>query len=232
MNRFSRVRHDSSSPDVAELLSVLENRGVRYIVIGSIAAAAYGVDLQAADLDIVPDTSKANLRRLMVALGEMEGTPLGPFGDWTTLEGGERKWIPRPTTEQELLEWTPDIENLWTLDHLYVTRYGNFDVLPESCGTYVTLRGRACQRSLKGFDVWLAHIDEILAHSTLPRRKKDIPRVAALRKIQRRFGQMAVVAALNGQNREPSWRLHNSDETFRYSWAVGLSTGRADAPET
>jgi hypothetical protein len=80
------------------------------------------------------------------------------------------------------------IENLSTLDHLYVTRFGNFDVVPEIGGTYDTLRGRACLGSCEGFDVWLAHIDEILARLTLPRREKDIPRVAALRDIQRRLG--------------------------------------------
>ena len=79
---------------MAQLLRILENRGVQYIVIGSIAMEAYGVDLQAADLDIVPDTSKANLRRLVDALRETEGTPLGPFGDWKVLESGESKWIP------------------------------------------------------------------------------------------------------------------------------------------
>ena len=75
----------------------------------------------------------------------------------------------------------PDVEDLSTLDHLYVTRFGNFDVVPEIGGTYDTLRGRASLRSCEGFDVWLAHIDEILARLTVPRREKDIPRVAALR---------------------------------------------------
>ena len=130
---------------------------------------------------------------IMDALREIEGTPLGPFGDWIILENGEKKWTSRPTSEQELLEWTPDLKNPSTLDHLYVTRFGDLDIVPEVGvgGTYVALRDRACQRSFDGFDVWIAHIDEILAHSTVPRRKKDIPRVAALRKIQRRFGQMA-----------------------------------------
>ena len=134
MSKFSLVRHNSRSPDVAALLGILESRDVRYIVIGSIAAAVYGVELQAADLDIVPDTDKANLRRLVDALREMEAKPIGPFGDWTALESGEKKWLPRPTTEQELTEWMPDVEDLWTLDHMYVTRFGNFDVVPEIGG--------------------------------------------------------------------------------------------------
>ncbi len=77
MNNSSRVRYDSRRPDVAPLLRSLESRGVQYILTGSIAMEAYGVDLQAADLDIVPDTSKANLRRLVDALREMEGRRLG-----------------------------------------------------------------------------------------------------------------------------------------------------------
>ncbi len=191
MTKFSLIRHNSRNPDVAALLRILESRDVRYVVIGSIAAAVYGVELQAADLDIVPDTDKANLRRLVDALREMEAKPLGPIGDWTVLESGEKKWIPRPTTEQDLAEWMPDVESLWSLDHLYVTRFGNFDVVPEIGGAYDTLRGRACVRSCEGFDVWLAHIDEVLARLTVPRREKDIPRVAALREIQRRLGTRA-----------------------------------------
>ncbi len=87
-----------------------------------------------------------------------------------------------------MAEWMPDAGNLSTLDHLYVTRFGNFDVVPKIGGTYDTLRGRACLGSREEFDVWLAHIDEILACLTVPRREKDIPRVAALRDIQRRLG--------------------------------------------
>ncbi|MFQ5507101.1 MAG: hypothetical protein ACE5F1_20205 [Planctomycetota bacterium] len=188
MGSFSPVRHGSRSPDVAGLLEILEDRKVRFILIGSVAAAAYGVELEAGDLDIVPDTDEANLRALVYALRDMEAEPLGPFGDWTVLESGEKKWIPRPTTEQDLAEWMPDVEALWTLDHLYVTRLGNFDVVPEIAGTYDTLRARACLRSCEGIDVWVAHIDELLARLTVPRREKDIPRVAALREIQRSHG--------------------------------------------
>ena len=188
MSESSLIRHRSRSPDVADLLKILETQDVRYVVIGSVAAAVYGVELQAADLDIVPDTDKANLRRLVDALQEMEAKLIGGFGSWAVLESGEKKWTPRPTTEQEIAEWIPDVDDLWTLDHLYATRFGDFDVAPEIGGTYDTLRPRACLRSCEGFDVWLAYIDELLARLTVPRREKDIPWVAALREIQREMG--------------------------------------------
>ena len=172
---------------MAALLRTLERRRVRYVVIGSVAASVYGVELQAADLDIVPDTEGANLQRLVVVLREMEASPIGPFGDWNVLESGETKWVPRPTTEKELAEWMPDVEDLWTLDHAYVTRFGNFDVVPQIRGTYDNLRNRGCLKSYDGIDVWLPHVDELVAGLTVARREKDIPRVAALREIQRRL---------------------------------------------
>ena len=187
MEGYALVRHRSRSPDVTPLLRLLAKRDVRYVLIGSVAAVVYGVELEPADLDIVPDTDEANLRGLVDALREMEAQPRGPFGDWITLESGERKWIARATTERELSEWMPDVADPRTLDHLYVTRLGNFDVVPEIAGTFETLRPRACLRSCEGCEVWLAQIDDLLDRLTVPRREKDVPRVAALREIRWRL---------------------------------------------
>ena len=108
MSTFPLVRNGSRSSNVAALLGILESRDILYVVIGSVAAAVYGVELQAADLDIVPETDTANLRSLVDALREMEAKPLGPFGNWTVVESGEKKWISRPTAERALAEWMPD----------------------------------------------------------------------------------------------------------------------------
>ncbi len=182
---FSSVRHESRPPDVPELLRRLGHHGVVYVLSGSTAALVHGVELEPGDLDIVPETSTENLSRLVELLRDLEAQPLGPFGSWTTLDTGERKWVPRPTTERELAEWEPDIGDLGTLDHLFVTRLGNFDVVPELTGTYEFLSRRARQMPWQGVNLRLAHIDELLARLTVPRREKDIARVAGLREIQR-----------------------------------------------
>ena len=76
-----------------------------------------------------------------------------------------------------------------TFDHLYRSRLGNFDVVPEVCGTYDTLVKRAVPMNAWGYDIRVVHIDELLAAVTLPRRPKDVPRVRQLRDIQRRRGE-------------------------------------------
>jgi len=179
------MTHGSRPPDVPALLRLLEQHHVRFILAGSVAAAAYGVEVEPGDLDIVPESSEGNLRKLVDALEEMEARPLGPFGAWTTLPTGEKKWVPRETSDRELADWKPDIEDTSSLDHLYVTRFGNFDVVPELVGTYDHLKERAALRTLHGFELQVAHVDDLLARLTIPRREKDRNRVAALRRVQR-----------------------------------------------
>ena len=188
MSTRDATRHANRPPDIERLLKILEEFSVDYILVGSVAAAVYGVDVEAGDLDVVPNTEAYNLERLISVVAKVEGTPLGPFGEWRLLESGEWKWIARPTTEQELADWRPDSRDTRTLDHLFGTCLGNFDVMPEVAGTYEVLRPRAVMRSWQGCNIWVAHIDELLARITIPRREKDCNRVAALREIQRQNG--------------------------------------------
>jgi hypothetical protein len=39
--------------------------------------------------------------------------------------------------------------------------------------------------NVQGYEVWVAHVDELLAALTVPRRKKDVSRVRDLREVQR-----------------------------------------------
>jgi hypothetical protein len=177
--------HDSRPPDVRALLELLARHGVKFVLVGSGAAAAWGVELEPADLDVVPDLEPANLRRLIALLREIEARPPGPFGAWTTLPNGEKKWIARETTREELAAWEPDPANLVTLDNLYHSRLGNFDVVPEITGTYDEIRPRTERLRWHGHEVDVAPIEDLLARLTVPRREKDVPRVARLREIQR-----------------------------------------------
>jgi hypothetical protein len=168
MSSFSTGRHFPRPPDVENLLQVLKKWNVEYVLVGSVAAAAYGVDVQPGDLDIVPDTQEANLERLRRCLEEIEATPRGPLGDWTILNTGEWKWIGRPTTDEELAAWTFDARDVRTIDHLFVTCHGNFDVVPIIAGRYAALRPRAVPRVWSGCNLWITHVDELLARMTIP----------------------------------------------------------------
>lgn len=53
------------------MVAALIRHGVRYVLIGSYAAIAQGVDLPMTDLDIVPDLSPDNRARLIAALHDL-----------------------------------------------------------------------------------------------------------------------------------------------------------------
>ncbi|MGH2542128.1 MAG: hypothetical protein ACRDIB_05010, partial [Ardenticatenaceae bacterium] len=92
-------------------------------------------------------------------------------------------------TEEEraraIASWFPDPDNPASMNHLFRSRYENFDVVPEVTGTYEALMGAAVLMRAFGYDIWVAHLDELLATLTVPRRKKDVARVRQLREIQR-----------------------------------------------
>lgn len=180
-----KPKYDLRSPEIGELLQLLVHHEVEFVIAGSVAALLHGVDLCPGDLDIVPELSAANLKRLIAVLEAIEGHPPGPFGAWTVLPNGEKKWIARETTPEELAAWAPDPGDIDSLDHLYVTRLGNFDVVPEINGEFAFLQERAVRLPAYGHTPWVAHIDDLLWRNTVPRREKDIPRIAALREIQR-----------------------------------------------
>jgi hypothetical protein len=57
--------------DPLGILEVLVRHGVRFILIGGVAANIHGYPLPTEDVDITPDTTAGNLTRLAAALREM-----------------------------------------------------------------------------------------------------------------------------------------------------------------
>jgi hypothetical protein len=60
--------------DLRSLLGALQDRDVRFVVIGGVAVGAHGFIRGTEDLDLVPDPDPENLKRLTVALGDLEST--------------------------------------------------------------------------------------------------------------------------------------------------------------
>jgi hypothetical protein len=191
------THHPKRAPDIPELLGVLERYGIRYVLTGSVAALAYGVDIgQAGDLDITPALDEENLSRLGAALQEIEAglDPDGQFGHWETHQNGEKKWVVDAATPELLAEranWRPDPADASTFDCLLCSRLGNLDIVPDLSGAYETLMWRAVRMDVWGSTIMVVHVDELLAALTVPRRAKDVPRVRQLRTIQRQRGERA-----------------------------------------
>ena len=142
-------------------------------------------------LDIVPALELANLERLAQVLLAIDAwlPQEEEIGCWKQEESTrEMKWVSRIATPEELrqrAEWIPDPVNVSSFHALLHTRYGNLDVVPLIAGAYDTLRITAQIMPLDGQEVWTAHIDDLLATLTIPRKHQDIERVRRLREIQR-----------------------------------------------
>jgi hypothetical protein len=181
---MSKPRHIKRAPVLPSLLEILHASALRYVVTGSVAALLYGVELEPRDLDVTPALDQDNLQRLAAILEDIEATPES-LGHWETKPDGEKKWVEEEVTEKVLASWQPDLDDISTFDHLFLTHLGNLDVVPELTGGYAALRPGAVRKDAFGYQVWVAHVDDLLAKLTVPRREKDVSRVQALRRIQR-----------------------------------------------
>lgn len=158
-------------PDFAALVHDLGAAGVRYVLTGSVAAAAYGVPVEPRDLDIAPDLDSENLSRLSDVLRRWNAKPV-PDPSW-----------PASLTPEECERWTPDPPTAERLDHLMTTPYGLFDVVPTRSGAYADLVRRALPIEREGRSVWVAHPADLIASLRMskPKHQTRLPHLAAIR---------------------------------------------------
>ena len=60
-----------TAADTENILAVLRRHGVRFVLVGGIAAVVEGAPLTTFDIDVVHERSAANVRRLVAALAEL-----------------------------------------------------------------------------------------------------------------------------------------------------------------
>jgi predicted nucleotidyltransferase len=153
--------------DPERALSVLNDHGVRYVVIGGIAAAAHGSPMLTSDLDVCYARDDSNLRALANALvalnARLRDAPQGlPFQlDHLTLRHG---------------------------DHFtFVTDAGDLDVLATPAGTagYDQLVSDASAIELGGnLEVRIASLDLLIRMKVAAGRPKDLFALETLRAIR------------------------------------------------
>jgi hypothetical protein len=151
--------------DPGPIFTALERHGVRYVVIGAVAAIAQGYPLNTGDLDVTPARDAGNLERLAAALVDLDArlrVPNDPAG----------------------VEFPIDADYLsraesWTL----TTRYGDLDVLFEPSGTrgYDDLRRQAVTFDIGGTQTAMASLLDIIRMKEAAGRPKDLAQLPALR---------------------------------------------------
>lgn len=174
MHRASS-RRPSDVPNVApldpeRLITTLAKHGVRYILIGAIAARLQGFPRLTADADITPSRDRENLTRLAAALRDLDArvyTELVP-------EGLSFDCSPTALSRADL----------WNL----VTVAGRLDVAFTPSGTegYDDLARNAVSFDVFGVTLAAASLEDIIRSKEAAGRPQDLQDVIVLRQMLRK----------------------------------------------
>jgi hypothetical protein len=148
--------------DPLKIIRVLNRHGVRFVVIGGIAAGVQGAMWATTDLDVTYDREQGNHARLASALAELNAEPV-------ELPPGVRVHLDARGLAAG---------DVWTL----MTRYGRLDLLGEPAPgiTYAALAARA--RSIHGDEAYLvATIEDLISMKQHAGRPKDRAQIELLR---------------------------------------------------
>ncbi len=153
--------------DAPAILEVLNRLGVRYIVIGGLAAQLQGGGYPTLDIDITPAMEKKNLELLATALREMDarlradGLP----------PGGMR--IPLDVRTFALVQTIT-----------FSTAMGPLDVAvrPDGTGGYEDLVRAAVEVEYEGEVVRIAHLRDVIRSKEAAGRPKDVEQLPELRR--------------------------------------------------
>lgn len=156
--------------DPEAILRSLEEHGVRYVLVGGLAATLYGSPYVTTDVDITPDRAPDNLAALASALQDLdariraEGEPGGLSFDRSA----------------EMLARV-EIMNL-------TTRYGDLDITFVPTGTrgYDDLRRQAIELTIHDTRVVVAALADVIRSKEASNREKDRLTLPTLRRLLER----------------------------------------------
>lgn len=150
-----------------EILAVLDRHGVRYVLIGGLAAVLHGAPHVTTDVDVVPEEAKRNLERLSVALKEL-GARIRVTG--------EPDGVPFDHSGESLAR-----VRIWNLQ----TDLGDLDLTFEPSGTsgYDDLTRDAVAMEVRGISVPVASLADVIRSKEAAGRPRDRAALPALREL-------------------------------------------------
>jgi len=160
-------------PDLKRITASLARHEVEYLLVGGIAARAYGAQRPTFDVDCVPEPSRENLDRMAAAMRELHAR-LRVEG----LTDDEAALLPVQVTGSTLVRMEL---STWRTDG------GDLDVLadiPDRHGrhlSYQELVQRASELNLDGIVVRVAALDDVIASKEWADRPKDRDALPELR---------------------------------------------------
>jgi len=168
---------DGPELDLPRLIEVLNRCGVDYLLVGGVAATAYGARRETEDADCVVRRERANLNRLAAALRELDARLRV-----ARLSDEEAKQL-KVHIDGVMLENSGN--STWTTDA------GPFDLLADlrdfdgGSVPYEELITRSTVLQGEGFMVHVASLDDVIAAKTFANREKDRESLPELLEIQR-----------------------------------------------
>ena len=155
--------------DPVRICEVLNEEGVRYVIVGGIAAVMHGSSLPTQDIDLVPDRSDDNLECLVRALARLN----------VQIRTGDEPL--KATIDEQFLRNSTFMLNL-------VSDFGDIDLAFQPSGPLLGYEGwkqDAIELSIaEGVTVWVAALNDVVDSKRAANRPKDqaaLPYLESLR---------------------------------------------------
>lgn len=158
-----------------QIMEVLERHGVRYVLVGGLAAALHGAAHLTTDVDVVPEDGRDNLARLSRALHELNAR---------IRVSGEPDGVPFDRSAESLRR-----VSAWNL----VTELGDLDItfVPSGTHGYRDLERDAEVMTVRGVRVPVASLADVIRSKEAVGRARDRAVLPALRELLARQGGRA-----------------------------------------
>jgi predicted nucleotidyltransferase len=148
----------------AAILATLERHGVRYVLIGGLAANAHGTRRTTRDVDVIVERTTVNFERVCAAARELE--------------------VGSPVVDSQLRELDPlDPDDLMLAANVSLdTRDGELDIMSEAKGAppFEVLASRAVVVEVFGTRVPVLGLDDLIALKDAAGREVDRRDIADL----------------------------------------------------
>ncbi|HZD18758.1 MAG TPA: hypothetical protein VE669_11515 [Actinomycetota bacterium] len=150
-----------------QIFQMLDRHGVRYVLIGGMAAILHGAPHITTDVDVVPEEARDNLERLSAALKELHAR---------IRVKGEDEGVPFDHSAESL----PRVR-IWNL----VTDHGDLDItfVPSGTGGYDDLVRDVEPMTVRGISVPVASLADIVRSKEAAGRDRDRLILPVLRRI-------------------------------------------------
>lgn len=130
---------ETQQSHLIEILCVLVDKGVQFVVAGGAAVVLHGIQRMTLDLDIAVSPDQTNLRRFISALGQLKFIPRAPVPAETILNREQIEMLIREKNALVFTFWCPG-EPYKQID-MFLTRENGFEGL-ISDARRLTIRGR------------------------------------------------------------------------------------------